>query len=113
MKRPLRYQVPAALVCRGLKLPAVDHLPDAAVRNLEDPGGLAGGIGLLLHMGSIPLPVAFVPSPIAQDRGWRLLEAVLAPLLCEVGLIAVIGWRRGGLQQLGVFVQVLPRPRLD
>ena len=41
--------VPPAPVGLGLQIPAVDHLPDAPVRHLEDAGGLAGGVGVLLH----------------------------------------------------------------
>ena len=52
---PLWYQVAAALILVGLELAAVDHLPNAPVRYLEDPGGLAGRVGIFLHTNSIPL----------------------------------------------------------
>jgi hypothetical protein len=38
---PLGYQVPAALLGRGLHLPAVDHLPYATVAHAQDTGGQA------------------------------------------------------------------------
>ena len=50
MDGPLRYQVPAALVLAGLELVAVYHLAYGAVGDLQDPGGLAGGVDVVsLH----------------------------------------------------------------
>ncbi len=45
----LRDQVTAALVLAGLQLPAVDHLPDAPIRDLQDAGRLASCVFVLLH----------------------------------------------------------------
>ena len=50
--------VAAALVGHVFELSAVDHLPDAPVRYLEDLGGLACGVEvcLAIHAGSITEP---------------------------------------------------------
>ena len=58
---PLGYQVTTSLVLVSLELAAVDHLPNAPVCYPEDPGSLAGRVDVFLHIGSIPLPQAFVP----------------------------------------------------
>ncbi len=63
MYSPLGYQVAASFVLAGLKLVAVDHLPDAPVRYLEDPGGLASRVRIFVHTDSIPSPEAFAPRP--------------------------------------------------
>jgi hypothetical protein len=69
--------VTASLVLLGLELAAVDHLPNAPVRYLEDPGGLAGRVGIFLHTDSIPSPEAFAPrSGGRQTRNEQALHGV-------------------------------------
>ncbi len=60
----LGYEVPAPIVLVGLQLPAVDHLPDAAVGDPEDARDLAGGVGVLFRR-----PVAGPTAPgYTQNR---------------------------------------------
>jgi hypothetical protein len=55
MYGPLGYQVAVAFVLVSLELAAVNHLPNGPVRYLEDPGGLVGRVGSLLHTRILPL----------------------------------------------------------
>jgi hypothetical protein len=96
--------------------PSLDPMVYGVPMDSKEFGGLSDRHILLRSLAllcALCAVLSHAPMLYPSEAPRKPSEAILAPLLCEVGLIAVIGWRRCGLQQLGVFVEVFPRPRPD